>query len=75
MFEKIKVISKKYDGSLRDSYSAYLVEEIEDFIVFFIRPGMQTWDYRKNAQLTDVDGIIEIHFKTKWFKFFIFVSK
>ena len=64
---EIEVTSKKYDGSLRDSYRAQLIEETDETIVLYIRPGIKTWDYRKNAQSIDADGIIEIHFKHKWF--------
>lgn len=53
---KVKVVSKKYDGSPRDECESYLYKETDETIVLFTPP-----------ELTNQDGLIEIYFKQKWF--------
>jgi uncharacterized protein len=67
MMETIRVISTKYDGSLRDEYESSLVEETEDTITLFSLPGTPFWDHRKEAWFDAPDGLIEIYFKHRWF--------
>jgi protein associated with RNAse G/E len=65
--KRVKVISKKYDGSLRDEGISYLVEETSETIMLLSTPGSSYWDYRKAALFEAPDGLIEIYFKNKWY--------
>jgi uncharacterized protein len=65
--DKVKVVSKKYDGSLRDEYETFLYAETEETILLFSLPGLGYWDFRKGAWLQAQDGLLEIYFKHKWF--------
>jgi protein associated with RNAse G/E len=64
---KIKVVSKKYDGSLRDEYETYLFAETAETITLFSTPGLKYFDHRKSAWFEAPDGLIEIYFKDKWY--------
>jgi len=64
---KVKVVSRKYDGTFRDEYEAYLYEETDDTITLFSLPGSKYWDHRKAAWFEAPDGLIEIHFKSRWY--------
>lgn len=63
----VRVVSKKYDGSLRDEYESYVVSETLDTITLLSPPGLRYRDYRKAVWLEAPDGLIEIYFKNKWF--------
>jgi protein associated with RNAse G/E len=62
---KVRVLSKKYDGSLRDEYETYLYADTNEHIILFSRPGLRYWDYRKNAWFEAQDGLIEIYPRRK----------
>lgn len=64
---KVRVISKKYDGSLRDEYETFLYTESDETILLFSVPGLSCWDYRKGARFEAPDGLIEIYLKHKWY--------
>jgi protein associated with RNAse G/E len=64
---RVKVLSTKYDGSLRDEYETYLYADTEEAITLFSPAGLPYWDYRKDAWLQAEDGLIEIYFKHRWY--------
>lgn len=64
---KVRVIGRKYDGSLRDEYEAYLYEESDEAIVLFCPLGLPTYDHRKGAWFEAPDGLLEIYFKKRWY--------
>ncbi len=64
---KLRVVKKKYDGSLCDEYAAYLVDETDEIITLFTVSGTSCWDYRKAAGYPVPDGLLEIFFKRKWY--------
>jgi len=64
---KVRVVSKKYDGSLRDEYDTCLYAETGETITLFSPPGLKNWDHRKTAWYEAPDGLIEIYFKHKWY--------
>ena len=64
---KVRVVSKKYDRSLRDEYETYLYAETDETITLFSLPGLRYWDHRKAAWFAAQDGLIEIYFKHKWY--------
>jgi protein associated with RNAse G/E len=64
---KVKVVSKKYDGSLRDEYQIYLYAETDETITLFSPPGLKYRDHRKAAWFEAQDGLVEIYFKHKWY--------
>jgi len=64
---KVKVVSKKYDGSLRDEYETYLYSESDETIILFSNPGLSYWDHRKGARFEATDGLLEIYFKHRWY--------
>jgi protein associated with RNAse G/E len=65
--QRVRVLSKKYNGSLRDVYETCLVHEDEEVITLFSVPGIQYWDYRKAGWFEAQDGLIELYFKHKWY--------
>ena len=64
---KIRVVSKKYDGSLRDVSEAYLVEENLEVVTLFEEPGTISWNPRKGLREEAPDGILGIYFARRWF--------
>lgn len=64
---KVKIISRKYDGTYRDEYEAFLYTETDEIITLLSLPGSKYWDHRKAAWFEAQDGLIEIHFKHKWY--------
>ena len=65
--KKVKVVSKKYDGSLRDEYEARLYAESDETIILFSEPGLMYFDHRKAAWFEAPDGLLEIYFKRRWY--------
>jgi len=65
--KKIKIISKKYDGSFRDGYDAFLATENEETLTVYTPPGTMSYDHRKQAWFEAPDGLLEIYFKTRWY--------
>jgi protein associated with RNAse G/E len=64
---KIQVISRKYDGALRDEYAAYLVSESPEALVVYAPVGTMGFDHRKGAWSQAPDGVLELYFKAKWY--------
>jgi protein associated with RNAse G/E len=67
IMRKIEVISRKYDGTLRDTYQSDLYAETDESVTLFSLPGNAFWHPRKSAWLKAPDGLIEIYFKHKWY--------
>lgn len=65
--QKVKIVSRKYDGSLRDEYETSLVAETDETITLFSEPGIPYWHGRKAAWFESPDGLIEIYFKRRWY--------
>lgn len=65
--ERVRVLSRKYDGTLRDEYETYLHSETNETITLFSPPGLRYWDHRKAAWFEAPDGLIEMYFKHKWY--------
>ena len=61
------MISKKYDGSLRDEYETDLYAETDETIILFSVPGLRYWDHRRAAWFEAQDGLVEIYLKHKWY--------
>jgi protein associated with RNAse G/E len=64
--QMVKVLSRKYNGQLRDEYEAVLVAEDADMIQLMVRPGTPAFDHRKGKWIDGPDGMLEIYFKTRW---------
>lgn len=64
---RVRVVSKKYDGSLRDEYETYLYSDSGETIILFSAPGLSYWDHRKAVRFEAPDGLLEIYFKHKWY--------
>jgi protein associated with RNAse G/E len=64
---KVLVVSKKYDGSLRDEYETFLYAETDATITLFSLTGLKYRDHRKSAWFEAEDGLLEIYFKHKWY--------
>ena len=65
--QKVKVVSRKYDGSLRDEYEAFLYAEDTETLRVYTPPGTMCFDHRKGAWESGTDGLLEIYFKEKWY--------
>ena len=64
---KIHVLSKKYNGTLRDEYETTLYAETAETITLFSVPGLPYFDHRKGAWFSADDGLLEIYFKQRWY--------
>jgi protein associated with RNAse G/E len=64
---KIKIVSRKYDGSLRDEYEAFLYMENKESLVVYTPSGTLDYDHRKQAWFAAPDGLLELYFKTRWY--------
>jgi protein associated with RNAse G/E len=64
---KIKITSKKYDGSLRDEYEAFVYAEDDERLIVYAPPGTVDYDHRKQRWGTSPDGSIELYYKTRWY--------
>lgn len=64
---KIKIISRKYDGRLRDEYEAFLYAENEERLVVYTPPGTLDFNHRKQVSLVAPDGLLELYFKARWY--------
>ena len=65
--KKVRIIKKKYDGSLCDEHETYLLAETDDMITLSSLSRLSYWDYRKAAWFQAPDGLLEIYFKRKWY--------
>jgi protein associated with RNAse G/E len=64
---KIKVVSRKYNGTLRDEYEAFLYAQDETSLTVYTPPGTLDFDYRKGIASPAPDGLLELYFTTKWY--------
>lgn len=64
---QIKVISQKYDGSLRDEGASYLYHADETTIITVTRPGTPYFHHKKGAWFTTEDGSIDLYFTHRWY--------
>lgn len=58
---KVSVLSRKYDGSLRDEYEAFLHAATDEAITLVSPPGTPYYDHRKAAWFAAPDGTIEVY--------------
>ena len=64
---KINIISRKYDGRLRDEHEAFVYVENEECLVAYAPPGTLEYDHRKQLWSAAPDGILEYYFKRRWY--------
>ena len=64
---RIKVLSKKYDNSLRDEHEAYLVSSADGTITLLSPAGTRYYDHRQKAWSEAPDGLLEIYFEDRWY--------
>ncbi|MCP4164562.1 MAG: hypothetical protein GY759_01560 [Chloroflexi bacterium] len=64
--ERVRVISKKYDESLRDEYEAFLVADMADSIFVLSTPGQVSSYHHKQTRFQAPDGLLEIYPKNKY---------
>jgi protein associated with RNAse G/E len=65
--QRIRIISRKYDGRLRDEYEAFLYAEDDEWLVVYAPVGTMSYDRRKQIWVPAPDGLLEIYFKTRWY--------
>jgi uncharacterized protein len=63
----IRIISRKYDGRLRDGYEALLYAEDDERLVVYAPVGTMSYDRRTQAWVAAPDGLLEIYFKNRWY--------
>lgn len=64
---RIKVLSKKYDNSLRDEHEAYLYSREDETITILSPAGTRYYDHRKEAWFEAPDGLLEVYFRDRWY--------
>ncbi len=65
--DKINLISKKYDGSLRDTAEAFLIAQDEETVVLLQPPGTGEYDHRSARWETTQDGLLMLFFTNRWY--------
>jgi uncharacterized protein len=65
--QRITIVSKKYDGSVRDEYEAFLYSASDEQLVVFAPPGIRVFDHRKQTWLEAPDGLIELFSLRAWY--------
>jgi protein associated with RNAse G/E len=65
--QTIRIVSRKYDGKLRDEYEAFLYAEDDERLVVYAPVGTLSYDRRKQTWVPAPDGLLEIYFKTRWY--------
>jgi protein associated with RNAse G/E len=63
----IRIISRKYDGRLRDDYEALLYAEDDERLVVYAPVGTRSYDRHTQAWVAAPDGLLEIYFKARWY--------
>jgi len=63
----IRIVSRKYDGRLRDDYEAFLYAEDDERLVVYAAVGTISYDHRTQAWVAAPDGLLEIYFKARWY--------
>lgn len=63
----IRVVSTKYDGSLRDSYNALLLDHVGSMIRLKVPSGTPILDGRTKQTELSEDTAIEIYFLDRWY--------
>jgi len=64
---KIKVVSQKYNGALRDEGESYLYHADETTIIAVTPPGTPYFHHKKGAWFTTEDGSIDLYFTHQWY--------
>jgi len=65
--QTIRIVSRKYDGRLRDDYEAFLYAEDAERLVVYAPVGTLSYDRRKQTWVAAPDGLLEIYFKARWY--------
>jgi len=65
--QAVRVLSKKYDGSLRDEYPAFLHSVSNEQLVVFVPPGVPVIDHQRGDWVDSPDGLIEIYSRRAWY--------
>jgi len=65
--QPIRIISRKYDGRLRDAYEAFLYAEDDERLVVYAPVGTMSYDRHTQAWVPAPDGLLEIYYKTRWY--------
>ena len=65
--QPIRIVSRKYDGRLRDEYEALLYAEDDERLVVYAPVGTLSYDRRAQTWVPAPDGLLEIYFKTRWY--------
>ena len=64
---KIKLISKKYDGSLRDEADAFVVAQDQEAIVLLQPTGTLEYSARTQRWEAMTDGLLLLFFTNRWY--------
>src|SRR5215211_7588808 len=65
--QPIRIISRKYDGRLRDEYEAWVYAEDDERLVVYAPVGTLSYDRRTQAWVPAPVSLLEIYFKQRWY--------
>ena len=65
--QAIRIVSRKYDGRLRDDLNAFLYAEDDERLVVYAPVGTMSYDRHRQAWIPAPDGLLEIYFKNRWY--------
>jgi protein associated with RNAse G/E len=65
--QAIRIVSRKYDGRLRDEYEAFLYAEDDERLLVYAPVGTMSFDRHTQAWAPAPDGLLEIYFKHRWY--------
>jgi hypothetical protein len=63
----ITLRSRKYDGSSRNKYDAFLYAEDAESYLVYVPPGTSCYDHRKQMRSLAPDGVLERYCKNRWY--------
>jgi len=65
--QTIRIVSRKYDGRLRDDYETLLYAEDDERLVVYAPVGTLSYDRRTQTWVPAPDGLLETYFKNRWY--------
>ena len=63
----VRIVSTKYDGTLRDSYQAQFLDHAGSVLRFKVPAGTPVYEGKRGRVLESEDNAIEIYFTDRWY--------
>ena len=64
---RVRIVSTKYDGTLRDSYEAQLLDHVGPVLRLKVPAGTLVYEGKRAALVEAEDNAVEIYFTDRWY--------